>query len=56
MREVLTEIQNGRFAQEFLLENQVGQPRLKTERAASERSQVAEVGRRLRKMMSFIES
>ena len=56
MREVLAEIQTGRFAQEFLLENQVGQPRLKTERAASERSQVAEVGRRLRKMMSFIES
>jgi len=56
MREVLAEIRNGRFAQEFLLENQVGQPRLKTERAASERSQVAEVGRRLRKMMSFIES
>jgi ketol-acid reductoisomerase len=56
MREVLAEIRNGRFAQEFLLENEVGQPRLKTERAASERSQVAEVGRRLRKMMSFIES
>ena len=55
MRRVLAEIQTGRFAQEFLLENQVGQPRLKTERAASDRSQVAEVGRRLRKMMSFIE-
>jgi len=55
MRRVLSEIQTGRFAHEFLLENQVGQPRLKTERAASDRSQVAEVGRRLRKMMSFIE-
>ena len=55
MRKVLSEIQTGRFAHEFLLENQVGQPRLKTERAASDRSQVAEVGRRLRKMMSFIE-
>ncbi|MDZ7707679.1 MAG: ketol-acid reductoisomerase [Trueperaceae bacterium] len=55
MRQVLREIQTGRFAHEFLLENQVGQPRLKTERAASDRSQVAEVGRRLRKMMSFIE-
>jgi ketol-acid reductoisomerase len=56
MRRVLGEIQSGRFAQEFLLENQVGQPRLKTERAASDRSQIADVGRRLRKMMSFIES
>jgi len=55
MRRVLSEIQTGRFAHEFLLENQVGQPRLKTERAASDRSQVAEVGQRLRKMMSFIE-
>jgi ketol-acid reductoisomerase len=54
MRRVLAEIQTGRFAQEFLLENQVGQPRLKTERAASDASRVAEVGRRLRKMMPFI--
>ena len=55
MRRVLNEIQTGHFAREFLLENQVGQPRLKTERAASDRSQVAQVGRRLRKMMSFID-
>lgn len=55
MRRVLDEIQTGHFAREFLLENQVGQPRLKTERAASDRSQVAQVGRRLRKMMSFID-
>jgi len=54
MRRVLNEIQTGRFAQEFLLEHQVGQPRLKTQRAASDRSMVAEVGRRLRKMMPFI--
>ncbi len=54
MRKVLAEITSGRFAQEFLLENQVGQPRLKTERAASDRSPVAQVGRRLRKMMPFI--
>lgn len=54
MRRVLSEIQTGEFAREFLLENEVGQPRLKTERAASDRSQVAEVGQRLRKMMAFI--
>ncbi len=56
MRDVLEEIRNGTFAQEFLLENRVGQPRLKTERAASDRSLVATVGKRLRKMMSFIAS
>jgi len=55
MRQVLREIQTGQFAREFLLENQVGQPGLKTQREASSRSQVAEVGRRLRKMMTFID-
>jgi ketol-acid reductoisomerase len=42
------------FARDFLLENQVGQPRLKAQRAATAASQVAEVGARLRKMMPFI--
>jgi ketol-acid reductoisomerase len=56
MRRVLQEIQSGTFAREFLLENQVGQPSLKTQRAASERSRIAQVGRRLRKMMPFIKS
>ncbi|MDZ7800701.1 MAG: ketol-acid reductoisomerase [Trueperaceae bacterium] len=55
MRQVLAEIRNGQFAQEYLLENRVGQPRLRTQRAATDRSQVAEVGKRLRKMMAFIE-
>ncbi len=54
MRAVLRDIQQGSFAREFLLENQVGQPRLKAQRAATERSQIAEVGARLRKMMPFI--
>ncbi len=54
MRAVLRDIQQGSFAREFLLENQVGQPRLKTQRAATETSQIAEVGARLRKMMPFI--
>jgi len=56
MRRILSEIQSGEFAHEFLLDNQVGQPRLKTQRAAGARSLVSEVGRRLRKMMPFIAS
>jgi len=56
MRRVLAEIKSGAFAQEFLLANQVGHARLKTERAESDQSLVAQVGRRLRKMMPFIAS
>ncbi|MFN2322667.1 MAG: ketol-acid reductoisomerase [Trueperaceae bacterium] len=54
MKGVLRDIQTGAFAREFLLENQVGQPRLKAQRAATSATQVAEVGARLRKMMPFI--
>ena len=54
MQSVLRDIQTGAFAREFLLENQVGQPRLKAQRAATGATQVAEVGARLRKMMPFI--
>jgi ketol-acid reductoisomerase len=54
MKRVLRDIQTGKFAREFLLENQVGQPTLNAGRRATESAQVAEVGARLRKMMSFI--
>jgi ketol-acid reductoisomerase len=54
MKSVLRDIQTGVFARDFLLENQVGQPRLQAQRAATSESQVAEVGARLRKMMPFI--
>ena len=54
MRAVLRDIQTGVFAREFLLENQVGQPRLLAQRTATQESQLAEVGGRLRKMMPFI--
>ncbi len=54
MREVLKDIQTGSFAREFLLENQVGQPRLRAQRRATGESQLAEVGQKLRTMMPFI--
>jgi ketol-acid reductoisomerase len=54
MRRVLRDIRNGSFARDFLLENQVGQPMLKTGRRNTEESQVSRVGKRLREMMSFI--
>ena len=55
MRRVLADVQRGDFAREFLLENRVGQPKLKAGRRATADAQVAEVGARLRKMMSFID-
>jgi ketol-acid reductoisomerase len=54
MREVLRDIRSGAFAREFLLENQVGQPRLRSQRRATGETQLAEVGARLRAMMPFI--
>lgn len=54
MKRVLRDIQTGKFARDFLLENQVGQPTLNAGRRATASSQVAEVGARLRKMMPFI--
>ena len=55
MRAILRDIQTGSFAKDFLLDNQVGQVTLKTGRRNSDETKVAEVGARLRGMMSFIE-
>ncbi len=54
MKRILRDIQQGKFARDFLLENQVGQPTLKAGRRATGDSQVAEVGGKLRQMMPFI--
>jgi ketol-acid reductoisomerase len=54
MRRVLENIQSGRFARDWMLENQVGQPVLKGNRARATSSGLTEVGMRLRKMMPFI--
>jgi len=54
MKQVLRDIQTGAFAREFLLENQVGQPRLQAQRRATGETLVSQVGRKLRKMMPFI--
>ncbi|HZJ09991.1 MAG TPA: ketol-acid reductoisomerase [Trueperaceae bacterium] len=54
MRAILRDVQSGSFARSFLLENQVGQPTLRTGRNNAAQTEVAEVGRRLRKMMPFI--
>ena len=54
MRRILTEIQNGEFAREFIHENQTGQMTLKAKRRIGREHPIEEVGERLRSMMPWI--
>ncbi|HVP68176.1 MAG TPA: ketol-acid reductoisomerase [Anaeromyxobacteraceae bacterium] len=54
MRRILREIQNGQFAKEFILENQVGRPVFDKLRERERTHPIEEVGKRLRDMMSWI--
>ncbi len=54
MKRILTEIQTGQFAREFVLENQAGQPTLKAQRRIGAEHQIEKVGARLRSMMPWI--
>ncbi|MBL4583413.1 MAG: ketol-acid reductoisomerase, partial [Pseudomonadales bacterium] len=55
MKKILTEIQNGEFALEFILENQAGAATLKAKRRIGEAHPIEEVGARLRSMMPWIQ-
>jgi ketol-acid reductoisomerase len=54
MKEILADIQTGKFVHEWMNECSVGQPRLKAERRISGEHQLEEVGARLRGMMPWI--
>ena len=54
MKRILTEIQTGQFAREFVLENQAGQPTLKARRRIGAEHQIEKVGAKLRSMMPWI--
>jgi len=54
MRRILTEIQTGQFAKEFILENRAGAPTLKAMRRIGQAHQVETVGAKLRDMMPWI--
>ena len=56
MRRILAEIQSGKFAEEFILENQAGTPKLKAMRRISREHSVEQVGERLRGMMPWIKA
>lgn len=53
MKKVLTEIQNGTFARNFILENQSNRPFFTSIRRIEADHQVEKVGKELRKMMSW---
>ncbi|TVS18970.1 MAG: ketol-acid reductoisomerase [Gammaproteobacteria bacterium] len=55
MKRILAEIQEGRFAREFVSENQAGAPSIKAMRRISQRHPIEEVGERLRGMMPWIQ-
>jgi ketol-acid reductoisomerase len=54
MKKILTEIQEGLFAKEFILENQAGRPHLNAMRRIAKEHLIEKVGGELRKMMSWL--
>ncbi len=56
MKEILKEIQNGKFAKDFILEGQAGYPRMTAERNMLKNHPVEVTGRRLRAMMPWIKA
>ncbi len=56
MKEILKEIQTGKFAREFILENQSGNATMKAMRRISKEHQIEVVGEKLRSMMPWIKA
>ena len=54
MKAVLTDIQNGKFVRDFMLENAVGQPSFKAIRRMNDEHQIEATGAKLRGMMPWI--
>jgi ketol-acid reductoisomerase len=56
MKKVLTEIQNGTFAKNWMVENQVNRPYFNSARRLESEQKIEVVGKELRKMMSWIKN
>jgi ketol-acid reductoisomerase len=54
MKRILADIQSGRFARDWVLENMAGQPSFKTMRARAAAHPIEDVGERLRAMMPWL--
>ena len=56
MKRILEEIQSGQFARDWILENRAGAPAFKATRRRQRDHQLEEVGLRLRRLMTWIDS
>ncbi len=54
MRKILTEIQDGTFAAEWIQENEIGRPRYRELREAGKNHPIETIGAELREMMPFV--
>jgi ketol-acid reductoisomerase len=54
MKQILKEIQDGRFAKDFILEGQAGYPRMNAERKLTQAHPLEQTGKKLRDMMPWI--
>ena len=54
MKKILSEIQSGQFAKEYLLENKAGRPMFHALRRATAEHPIEKVGEKLRSMMSWL--
>lgn len=55
MKKILKEIQTGQFAREWILENRAGAPAFKAQRRLQRNHLIEQVGKRLRRLMSWID-
>lgn len=55
MKEILADIQSGKFAKDWLLENRVGRPVFNSYRKSEQQHPIEKVGKELRKMMKWLE-
>ena len=56
MKDLLADIQSGKFADEWVKENENGRPKMDAIRASEQAHPIEEVGRKLRGMMPFIKA
>ena len=56
MKKILDEIRTGQFARDWILENRAGAASFKSRRRLARQHQIEEVGARLRRLMSWIDS
>jgi ketol-acid reductoisomerase len=54
MKKILSEIQSGQFAKEWIAENKAGRHKFLAMRKSSQDSQIEKVGSELREMMTFL--